>query len=757
MSHLYNTTLLLSHLNTILNTIPAGLIVIETPNGKIIFANEYAKKLFGADLVGTEILNAPTALHMHSLNGKTFPTAAVPAVRALSTGQAGPCEEIIVNGNEGARICVKASAVPLKNAEGNVSVILGIFENITEQKQAEEVIQRFSDAAKLSLEGIVLCDKDLKIIDVNEAALKIYKATTQNDLLGKDALSLLQPKELEKAYKKLNLLLKTGHVTAEFVAVTKKGKLVPIEYSGAIMKDTQGQVTGFFSVLKDLSERKKTEQALKQASFEWERTFDSVPDLIAILDDKFTILKVNRAMARQLGVTQTQCIGLTCYESIHGLNEPPEFCPHAKTLQDGKEHIAEVYEPRLGGHFLVSTTPLNDEKGKMVGSVHVARNITERIRLEEELKLSQDRYRAAVEGCNDGIWDRDLKTKKVFFSDQWKRMLGYEPSEITDTIEEFDKLIHPEDREDTWLKIRAHIRGETPFYKAIFRMKHRDGSWRWILSRGSVIRDKDGTLSRIAGSHTDITEQKHIEEKLNQYTRNLEALVEARTKKLKETERLATIGETAGMVGHDIRNPLQSIIGEIYLAKQELQLLPESKQKQSLIESGGSIAKSVEYINKIVLDLQDYAKTLKPVAQETNLKNLVSESLQKIDAHSGINVKSGVADDVCTVVVDPAFLKRILDNLIINAVQAMPNGGNLTVNAKKEDSNLVITVKDTGVGITKEVKGNLFTPLFTTKSKGQGFGLVVVKRLTEALNGTVKFDSRQGKGTTFTIKIPLPN
>ena len=200
----------------------------------------------------------------------------------------------------------------------------------------------------------------------------------------------------------------------------------------------------------DISERKKAEQELWQAKNDWERTFDSVPDFIAILDNQHRIVRANRAMAHQLGVPPEKAVGLFCYQCVHGLNTPPDFCPHVQTMKDEKEHTVEVHESRLGGDFLVSTTPLRDEKGHMIGSVHVARNITER---------------------------------------------------------------------------------------------------------------------------------KKAEEALQEYQEHLEKLVEERTEQLKDSERLAAIGATAGMVGHDIRNPLQAITGDVFLAKTELDSTPDSDEK----------------------------------------------------------------------------------------------------------------------------------------------------------------------------------
>ena len=135
---------------------------------------------------------------------------------------------------------------------------------------------------------------------------------------------------------------------------------------------------------KQIIGRKQAEEIAVRAKQEWERTFNAVPDLIAIIDDKHRIVRVNRAMADKLGVAPEEAVDLTCYEHVHGKQEPPTNCPHAKLLADGQEHMAEVYEKRLGGDFLVTVTPLHDAKGHLVGSVHVARDITDRKRTEKE-------------------------------------------------------------------------------------------------------------------------------------------------------------------------------------------------------------------------------------------------------------------------------------------------------------------------------------------------------------------------------------
>jgi nitrogen fixation/metabolism regulation signal transduction histidine kinase len=234
----------------------------------------------------------------------------------------------------------------------------------------------------------------------------------------------------------------------------------------------------------------------------------------------------------------------------------------------------------------------------------------------------------------------------------------------------------------------------------------------------------------------DITERKSMEQQL------------------KDAERLAAIGATAGMVGHDIRNPLQSIMGDIFLAKSDVSALPENEEKKSLSENLESILDSVEYINKIVQDLQDFAKPITLVAQETDLQDLCEAALFKNGLPDNIEGACEVEENVRRQITDPALLTRVLGNLISNSVQAMPEGGKLYLHVFKEGNDTLIRVEDTGGGIPESIGPKLFTPLFTTKSKGQGFGLAVVKRVIEALGGTVTYKSEVGHGTKFILRLP---
>ena len=207
------------------------------------------------------------------------------------------------------------------------------------------------------------------------------------------------------------------------------------------------------------------------------------------------------------------------------------------------------------------------------------------------------------------------------------------------------------------------------------------------------------------------------------------------------------------MVGHDIRNPLQAITSDLYHIKEELKENPACWALGGVQESLAAIEENIVYIDKIISDLQDYTRPLAPQNKKVNLPNLLQNTLKTLNIPKNINPDVHVADNL-EVNTDGAILMRVLSNLVINAVQAMPEGGKLTLRAFEKGDKVWISVKDTGVGIPAGARGKIFTPLFTTKSKGQGLGLAVVKRLVEELKGTVSYVSQEGTGTEFTVELP---
>ena len=258
----------------------------------------------------------------------------------------------------------------------------------------------------------------------------------------------------------------------------------------------------------------------------------------------------------------------------------------------------------------------------------------------------------------------------------------------------------------------------------------------------------------------DITERKNMQKQLKEYSEHLEEKVEERTNQLKKaqeqllnTEKLATIGEITTMVGHDLRNPLQSIENAIYFLRTECASkgCPISQKAQGMLQV---IDNSVDYADKIVRDLQDFSVTNKPIPEKIDINAIVDETLSQVQTPTNVELRKELSH-LPEIMVDKNQMKRIFLNLITNAIQAMENGGTLTISTSKTNGFLQVSFKDTGVGITEETMNKLFSPFYTTKAKGMGMGLPICKKFVEIQGGSIKVESEIGKGSTFTIKLPI--
>ncbi len=376
-----------------------------------------------------------------------------------------------------------------------------------------------------------------------------------------------------------------------------------------------------------------------------------------------------------------------------------------------------------------------NEKELKMHSENLERLVEERTK---KLKLSSLYARNLIEASLDPLVTISAKGKITDVNKATELATGCSRKELIGS--DFSNYFIEPEKAELGYK-RVFTEGVVRDYPLAIR--HKNGRIIDVLYNATVYRNVSGEIQGVFAAARDITEQKKAEE------RSQEA-----AKRLKDSERLAAIGATAGMVGHDIRNPLQAIISDVYLAKTELASIPESEEKINALESLKEIEKNTDYINKIVADLQDFARPLNPQEEEADIKLIIDDLLSKNGLPENVKVSVKVESDASRVFADSSFINRIMYNLVTNAVQAMPNGGDLTIHAFKEANDFMLTVKDSGVGIPEKVKSKLFSPMFTTKAKGQGFGLAVIKRMTEALGGDVSFESQEGKGTTFTVSLP---
>lgn len=229
--------------------------------------------------------------------------------------------------------------------------------------------------------------------------------------------------------------------------------------------------------------------------------------------------------------------------------------------------------------------------------------------------------------------------------------------------------------------------------------------------------------------------------------------------RLKERERMATIGELSAMVGHDLRNPIQVVYGLCSILRKKVDDLKKLGVDESQIRDleyvDDELHEQMLYMNKIVSDLQDYAKTINLAPNVVDIRHVIEDILSSVKIPSNVDVSVGFDLDFPELYVDLNLMRRLFTNLINNAVQAMPDGGDLTVRGHNSDGYAFIDIEDTGVGISEENMGKIFKPLFTTKAIGTGLGLSVCERIVESHGGEILVESEVGVGSTFTVRLPL--
>jgi len=545
----------------------------------------------------------------------------------------------------------------------------------------------------------------------------------------------------------------------------------------------------------DITERKRMEEILRRSEQEKTAILENMSELVAYLDTENRILWGNRAVTESLGLDLQQIIGRRCYEVWHQRNMPCIDCPANEALKTDQHQEGEITTPD-GRVWLTRADPVRDAKGKVVGVIEVSEEITERRKMEDALRRRAEELTALQTTLLDIAGQQDLPALLRAIVERATKLLGgysgglylcnpekqqlrleasyNPPRDYTGTVLKYGEgaaglvvqtgkpLIIDDYR--TWPS-RADV-FDAQLFTAVLTVPMTWGRQVigaiYVLDNVEARRftERDQELLSMFANHAAIAvENARLLEKVRRYSAELEQLVAERTARLRQAERLAAIGETAAMVGHDLRNPLQALVNIFYLGRKRLGSAPpqlrELAEKYGILELIESAGDQIEYMDKIVSDLQDYAKEVQPKLVETSISGLIDETLSTKSIPENVQISVVVEKGLPKLMVDPALMKRVFTNLVINALEAMPDGGRLKIEASVKGEEALIDFRDTGVGIAEEDLDKMFQPLFTTRAKGMGLGLVVGKRLVEAHGGDIMVQSKVGEGSTFTVKLPL--
>lgn len=376
------------------------------------------------------------------------------------------------------------------------------------------------------------------------------------------------------------------------------------------------------------------------------------------------------------------------------------------------------------------------------------RNVAER-----SLREAEERLQLAVKGSNDGIFDWDVAAEKMYWSPQYKRMIGYD-DELHASLDVFNKLIHPEDKDGMWQAYEEYVNGSMHEFSHIFRMQHKEGSWVWVHARGKAIYNKDGDVERFIGAHTDVTDIKEYEQRLEEAKEAAEKANQAK-------------GEFLAHMSHEIRTPLTAISGVVEILNNNLEDFDEKKRK--LITT---LASSASSLKDLITDILDFSKIesgeIELDEDDFVLENLFAQVIsitamraaeKKLDFHFDYNAVAGLV-----FYGDKARFRQILINLIGNAIKFTDQGFvhvSAEIVSKEEGNILKIVIKDTGIGIAPEAQTVVFEKFRQADSSvsrrygGTGLGLPISQNLVKIMGGTIILESALGEGTTFTVSLPM--
>ena len=408
----------------------------------------------------------------------------------------------------------------------------------------------------------------------------------------------------------------------------------------------------------------------------------------------------------------------------------------------------------------ISARLTRDDHGTVTGAAGTLSDVTELVEHEEALRLSRRRFDLAVRGSGAGLWDWDLDTGMFYFSPRAKELIGYADHEFSNHSRDWMRVLHPEDQPRVLRALRRSVAGRNPLLEMEFRLRHRDGTWRWIHGRGAALRDDQGRTLRLAGSFTDVSDRRRAQAALEERSAELSVANAqlARAARLKD--------EFLASMSHELRTPLNAVLGMAEVLSEEIPgpLVPAQRDcVQTIAESGRHLLALINDIldlskieaGKIVIDCE-------PVP----LREIVRASLRFIK-ESALKKNLQVCEDFRqtteTVVADSRRLKQILINLLANAVKFTPEGGRVGIEVWQppERDAVAFTVWDTGIGIAAADLAGLFQPFVQVDSKlsrqfgGTGLGLAIVRKLAELHDGSVAVESVPGHGSRFTVVLPL--
>ncbi len=415
--------------------------------------------------------------------------------------------------------------------------------------------------------------------------------------------------------------------------------------------------------------------------------------------------------------------------------------------------------------------------------IHLKRLAKERQLVQERLKTSEERLTFAMEGAGYGVWDWNIASGEVYFSERWREIHGYSKLDMADHVVGWEQRVHPDDLPGVKLAMRNYFKGTSSVYVSEHRALNKDGSWKWVVDRGMIVeREANGKALRMVCTHADISERKQHEEALRELNEKLESRVEERTRALSlamdqivQSEKLASLGSLVAGISHELNTPIGNILMVASTLHDKIALIDTATADGQLTRSGFNLAlqdcrQASELIMRSAQRSSEMINSFKRVAVDQtserrrifDLYTVVQDILTALGPairRANCSIEVRIAPDI-EMNSYPGHLEQILNNLIMNSIHHgfIPGkDGYIQISASMHDATVELVYQDDGIGIPKELQHRVFEPFYTTKlgQGGSGLGLAIVHNLTHGIfKGVLRLESETGKGTRLEFHFP---
>ena len=673
----------------------------------------------------------------------------------------------------------------IRDSRGNLVAAIETIEDVTELKRTEEALisanQQLNDIIELLPDATFVVDKDQKVIAWNRG-IEEMTGVSKKEMIGRRDHEWTVPFYGERRGHLLDLLDRNDDaIQSRYQFIEKRGNgfcaetFLPSAYGGrgayvfatvAPLFDVHGSKVGAIESIRDITDRKQAEEALKESQQQLADIIDFLPDATFVVDGNGKVIAWNRAIEDMTGVSARDMLGKGDYEyslPFYGVRRPIlidlvleaeiGFESAYNSIQRRDTVLeGEAYTPALkGGEACLygKASILRDSKGNVVGAIESIRDITERKRVEEARVLAEEKYRSIFENAIEGIFQTDLGGRILSANPAFARIVGYDsPEGVSSAITDVSTQLYvdPERRSELLRQIHRFEKVqefETRFYR-------KDGSIAYISLNARAVRGPTGEIAFLEGTVQDITDRKALESRLLQ------------------AQKMEAIGTLAGGIAHDFNNILAAIMGYTEMTRNKL------TNRHDLQIYLDQVLKSCDRAKNLVAQILTFSRKSDQKIRPVDMGPLVNEALKMLRATlpSTIEISVKLQPDICAVLAEPTHLHQVIVNLCTNAAHAMRDkGGVLDVGLEKIEVTpqtallqkdlrpgpyVLLTVSDTGSGIPPGILERIFDPFFTTKQRGEGtgLGLSVVYGIVKGCGGIITVQSEMGGGSVFRVFLP---